>query len=159
MTASKTISIALLTIAAMCHAGDKTCPVPSPAQDSKFHPGQVWQYKARPGEEKSTLTILKVESLPKGVIVVHVRVEGIRLRNCADGPEPDKFEHMPFVRDALEHSVTKILKENGEVPDFKAGYQEWRNACGGVYTISVAEAIKVAETTFQQNLGCSSAAR
>jgi hypothetical protein len=157
MTASRTISIALLTIAATCHAGDKSCPVPSPAQDSKFRPGQVWQYKARPGEEKSTLTILKVESLPKGVIVVHVRVEGVRLANCRGGPEPDKFEHMPFVRDALEHSVTKILKENGEVPEYNAGYQEWRNACGGVYTISVADAIKVAETTFQQNLGCSSA--
>jgi hypothetical protein len=32
--------------------------------------------------------------------------------------------------------------------------QEWRNACGDVYTITVAEAIKVAEYGFRKNLGC-----
>lgn len=65
---------------------------------------------------------------------------------------------MPFTREALDHSVTTLVRETREVPDFKVGYQEWRNACGGVYTISVADAIEVAETAFRQNLGCSSSA-
>jgi hypothetical protein len=40
----------------------------------------------------------------------------------------------------LDRSVTKLLK-NGPVPEFQEGYDEWRKACGGFYTITVAEAI------------------
>jgi hypothetical protein len=136
-------------------AQDKSrpCPEPTETKDSKFRPGQVWQYKTRPHEEGSRLTILKVESLAKLGTIVHIRVEKVRLKNCTGGPEPDKFEHMPFTRDAIERSVTKLVKESS-IPDFHAGYDEWRNACGGVYTITVAEAIQVSEDTFRKGLGC-----
>jgi hypothetical protein len=60
---------------------------------------------------------------------------------------------MPFSREAIERSVTKFVKETS-TPSFQSGYDEWRNACGGVYTITVAEAIKVAEDGFRKNLGC-----
>src|SRR5262250_2369050 len=130
----------------------KPCPEPTVTSDAKFHPGQVWQYNTRQLEKSSTLTILKVESLPKLGVIIHVRVDKVRLRNCTGGPEPNKFEHMPFARDAFEKSVTKVVKE-GDVPEFQDGYNEWRKACGGVYTISVAEAIAVGEETFRQNLG------
>lgn len=150
--------IALLPLLGAMDAQDKSQPCPSPAaaSDSKFHPGQVWQYSTRPDEKGSTLTILKVESLPKVGLIVHVRVDKVRLRNCTGGPEPDNFAHMPFTREAIDHSVTKLVKE-GEVPAFQNGYDEWRNACGGVYTISVAEAIAAGEETFRKNLGCPSA--
>ena len=78
----------------------------------------------------------------------------VRLKNCSGGPEPETIEHMPFAREAVERSVTKLLKEGSKVPDFQAGYNDWRNACGGVYTISVAEAVAVDEATFNQNLSC-----
>jgi len=130
-----------------------SCPEPTESSDSKFRPGQVWQYKTRPHEEGSTLTILKVETLPKQGTIIHIRVEKIRLRNCTGGPEPDKFEHMPFSRDALERSVTKLVKERS-VPDFQTGYDAWKDACGGVYTISVADAVQVSEDNFRKNLGC-----
>ena len=80
-------------------------------------------------------------------------MDKVRLRNCTGGPEPDNFQHMPFARDSIERSVTKLVNE-GSVPDFQAGYDEWRSACGGVYTITVGEAIQVAEDTFRKNLGC-----
>jgi hypothetical protein len=131
----------------------RSCPEPAESGDSKFRPGQVWQYKTRPHEEGSTLTILKVETLPKQGTIIHIRVEKIRLRNCTGGPEPDKFEHMPFARDAVERSVTKLVKERS-VPDFQAGYDAWKNACGGVYTISVADAVQVGEDGFRKSLGC-----
>jgi hypothetical protein len=131
----------------------RPCPQPNETTDTKFRPGQVWQYKTRPHERSSTLTILKFESLPKVGTIIHVRVDKVRLRNCTGGPEPDNFQHMPFARDAIEHSVTKLAKEGG-VPDFQAGYDEWRSACGGVYTITVAETIQVAEDTFRKNLAC-----
>jgi hypothetical protein len=131
----------------------RPCPEPTEIKESKFRPGQIWQYKTRPHEEGSTLTILKVESFPKLGTVIHIRVEKIRLRNCTGGPEPDKFEHMPYSRDAIERSVTKLVKERS-VPDFHNGYDEWRKDCGGAYTITVAEAVKVAEDTFRKGLGC-----
>jgi hypothetical protein len=150
------ISILLLLLAGaiICPAKDKNCATPESAKDPKFHPGQVWQYKTRRGEETSYLTILKIESLPKIGMIIHIRVDKIRLRSCTGGPEPDKFEHMPFTRDAIELSVTKVMKETSEIPDYKDGYNEWRNACGGVYTISVAQAVEVAEAGFRKGLGC-----
>jgi hypothetical protein len=132
------------------------CPEPTATNDSKFRPGQVWQYNTRSHEKASTLTILKVESLPKLGVIIHIRVDKVRLRNCTGGPEPDNFQHMPFAREAIERSVTKLVKE-GDVPEFQDGYDEWRKACGGIYTITVAEAIKVNEETFRKNLGCPSA--
>jgi hypothetical protein len=132
------------------------CPEPTVTKDSRFRPGQVWQYNTRSHEKASTLTILKVESLPKGGVIIHIRVDKVRLRNCTGGPEPDNFQHMPFTHEAIERSVTKLIKE-GDVPEFQDGYDEWRKACGGVYTITVAEAIKVGEETFRKNLGCPSA--
>ena len=143
----------LLSSALICRASGKTCAAPKPAQDAKFHAGQVWQYKVRPGEEKSFATILKVESLPNGIII-HIRIDGVHIKNCSGGPELETIEHMPFARDAIEHSVTKLLKDISRVPDFQAGYDDWRKACGGVYTISIAEAISVDEATFNRNLGC-----
>jgi hypothetical protein len=131
-------------------AGQKTCPAPEPAQDKKFHPGQVWQYKTRAGEEKSFVTILKVESLPRG-IVVHIRVDKVHLKNCSGGPAPDTFEHMPFTRDAIETSVTKLVKEDAKIPDFQPGYDDWIKACGGGDTISIADAVKAGEMTLNQN--------
>jgi hypothetical protein len=99
---------------------------------------------------------LRVEFLPKSGTIIHIRVDNVRLRNCTGGPEPDKFEHMPFTRDAIERSVSKLLKENSEIPDYKSGYDEWQRDCGGVYTITVAEAVAVAEATFRSGLGCGS---
>ncbi|MFZ0581839.1 MAG: hypothetical protein WAN72_12965 [Candidatus Acidiferrales bacterium] len=158
---AKILNLALLALlllpagGARPQSGEKRpCPEPQEAKDSKFHPGQVWNYKTRPNEQKSTLTILKIESLPKLGVIVHIRVDDIRLHNCTGGPEPNNFAHMPFTRDAIERSVVKVAKEDGPVPDFNEGYDEWRRACGGVYTITVAEAIEVSEKGFNERLGC-----
>ena len=131
----------------------RACPAPESATDMKYHPGQIWAYNSRPDEHRSRLTILKIESLPKVGTIIHVRVDRVRLRNCTGGPEPDTFAHMPFSRDAFDRSVTKLIKEKSRIPDL-SGYQQWRSDCGGVYTITVAEAIDVAQQTFSKSLGC-----
>ena len=130
----------------------RPCPEPTESGDSKFRPGQVWQYKTRPNEDGSTLTILKVETLPKRGTIIHIRIEKIRLRNCTGGPEPDDL-HVPFTRHAIEGSVTKLLRA-GSVPEFQEGYDAWKKACGDVYTISVADAIQDMEDSFKKILGC-----
>ena len=134
---------------------DKTrsCPIPESIKDKDYHPGQVWQYRTRDDEPNSRLTVLRVENLPELGTVVHVRIDGVRLRNCAGGPEPDTIQHMPFTKDAFARSVTKLLKDGSKIPTLD-GYDQWRRDCGGVYTITVAQAVNLAEFTFRHGLGC-----
>ncbi len=92
--------------------------------------------------------------LPKIGVVVHVRLDGIRLRNCSGGPELTSVQHAPFTREAIDRSVSKLLSTSA-VPDFKEGYDQWRNHCGGAYTITAAEMVVVDEKTFNTQMGCS----
>lgn len=131
----------------------KECPVPTATTDKKYEPGQVWNYKTRAGETSSTLTILKVESLPQIGTIIHVRIDNIRLYNCAGGNSPQTIEHAPFTRDAVDSSVTKLVRKI-EVPSFEEGYANWRQDCGGVYTIPVAKMLDDDEHIFQKGLGC-----
>ena len=51
-------------------------------QDAKYKPGQVWSYKTRPNEQKSTVTILRVDETAQAKRIVHIRVEHVQLTNC-----------------------------------------------------------------------------
>jgi hypothetical protein len=108
------------------------CPATKPTTDEKYSPGQVWSYKARPGEAASTVTILNVESLPKLGEIIHIRIDGIALKNCSGGPSPNNIAHTPFSRDAIENGVTRLVKVDPDLPDFQEGYKDWRDHCGGV---------------------------
>lgn len=126
-------------------------------QDTKYKPGQVWSYKTRTNEQKSTITILRVDETPQAKRIVHIRVEHVQLTNCRGGNAPDTFEHMPFSNEALDQSVLKVVRSD-KVPDFEDGYASWRAAWdakkAGYYTISVAEALDVAQKNFNQGIGC-----
>jgi hypothetical protein len=123
--------------------------------DSKFKVGQMWSYKTRSGEEKSFFIVVKVETHSKLGNIVHIAVRNLKMRNprSPDGISED-VDHMPFSEEALNRSAVKILKEKVDLPNFKDGYQEWRDAFeaghAGVYTITLAEAVKVMETTLNQ---------
>jgi len=56
---------------------------------------------------------------------------------------------MPFARSALERSITKLLHDSVALPDYEEGYQRWKNAQGGAYTITVREALDVIERTLK----------
>jgi hypothetical protein len=113
--------------------------------DSRFKPGQVWTYQPRPGEASSTLTILQVDRLEKTGIVIHIRVDGLQAHNPQGELVPSVL-HMPFARDAMLLSVVHLLRTEPSIPTLD-GYENWRAACGGVYTISVADAVNVMEKT------------
>ncbi len=125
------------------------CPASTSIVDSTYSPGQVWSYNPREGESEATLTILKVEALPKVGTLVHIRVDGVRLKSCSGAPDLTAVAHAPFTREALNRSVRRLLR-TGPVPDFAAGYDSWRQHCGGVYTTTVAEMEAVDEKTFNQ---------
>ena len=131
-----------------------SCVRPELVSDSKFAPGQVWSYKTRPGEEGSTITILRIEETPKLGTIVHVRIDGIHFSNCTGGPSPSLIQHAPISRAALEASVIAKLTSVPRVPDYAAGYQDWLVHCGGVYTIPVDRVIAADDVTFNAGLGC-----
>jgi hypothetical protein len=126
--------------------------------DEKFKVGDVWEYQTRKGEEHSRITILRVDESPELGTIVHVGVDNIRFANCLGGPEPDSVPHMPFARKALDVSVVKKAASGQPLPDYEEGYREWREAYeqkhAGIYVIGVADAVSVAEKTFQKGIGC-----
>ena len=56
-------------------------------------------------------------------------------------------------KESLNISVTKLISENNNLPDFKEGYENWKEAFenkkGGIFTITVSEAVKFVEETMQ----------
>ncbi len=132
--------------------------------DPKFAVGDIWEYHTRPGEERSRVTIVHIDQSPELGTIIHLSVARIRLANCNGGPEPDNIPHMPFSRKSFEASVTrKVASDQTPSVEWAEGYQEWKAAYkekkAGIYVISIADAIGVAEATFRQGNGCNEGGR
>jgi hypothetical protein len=100
--------------------------------------GQVWRYRARPGEGRSLLKIQKIEVLPEHAAhgpVYHISVIGLKLAPNIVGALP----HAPVSRETLDASVTHLSRNRPEFPAVEPGIEEWRRAQGGVFTITVAQ--------------------
>ena len=120
-----------------------------------FAPGQVWTYKARPGEEASRIIVCRVETDPKLGEIVHIHVNGLRFKNKhAPGGSSDQIGHLPYSAEALRKSLTKLESTGTVLPAFEDGYQEWRGAFdkgkAGVWTAPVSEAIAGIESALNQ---------
>ncbi|AKZ64662.1 hypothetical protein F506_20175 [Herbaspirillum hiltneri N3] len=111
------ITLVLLTLSSLAFANA-----------SNLQEGQVWAYKTRPGESESTVTVLKIEQYKDLGQVIHVRIDGIRMRNPIKGNIVTDIPHLPFRSAAVQRSVTKLIRKSSTVPDFKEGYDTWRQA-------------------------------
>lgn len=124
-------------------------------QDSQFKVGQVWNYRTRPNETNSTLTICKVEVVGKLGKVVHVSIADVKVKSPQNKDGfATKIAHLPFAESAVRQSVTDMAKEGVSLPDYQGGYDSWRSAVeggkGGIWTISVAEAIAAMESVLNK---------
>jgi hypothetical protein len=137
------LGLALLMGSVSSCSRNETKTVFTDTDKSEFKVGQVWKYKTRPGEEASTLVILKVETAPGWSTVVHVGVVGVKIAS----PQgiKDNISHLPFDEAAVKASVTSKISDNGKLTDFHEGYDLWREDKGGVFTVSVAEAVSFVE--------------
>src|SRR5688572_1656755 len=119
---------------------------PEGKEMTSFEAGQVWTYRTRPGEESSRVIVCLVESHPEIGEVVHVSVTRVNLKNPqAPGGSSDRIAHMPFEQNALRHSVLAIESSGSALPPFEDGYEEWREAKGGAWTMPLSEAISAME--------------
>ena len=107
----------------------------SGSQAHDFRPGQVWTFHLDPSEPAATLTVLKVETLEKLGIVVHISVSAVRVPGGVTS-----VGHLPMARAALDKSVVKLVRIDSAPPDL-GGYEEWKRAKGGVFTTSVSDAM------------------
>ncbi len=57
-----------------------------------------------------------------------------------------------FQKNAIDRSVTRLIRVDSHVPEFEEGYNDWRTHCGGVYTVTVAEMVEVDEKTFNSQI-------
>ena len=113
--------------------------------------GQEWEFVGRPSDPHPTLVIVRIENLPKLGDVVHVSIRGVRIKNPhAPGGHSEDIAHMPFARAALERSLTRLAHDSVALPAFEAGYEEWKQARGGAFTLSLREALDFVEGTLRQ---------
>jgi hypothetical protein len=128
------------------------------ATDEKFRVGDVWEYATRKGDEESRVTIVKVKNSPELGLIVHVAVDKVKLANCLGGASPDSVPHMPFARRALDASVTKRVASARPLPDYREGYEEWKEGCSkkkaGIYVVGISTAVSAAEHSYRSGLGC-----
>ncbi|WP_310398231.1 hypothetical protein [Hymenobacter sp.] len=135
--------------------GCSTDPKHSPLREavkSKYQVGQVWSYNSRPSEPNAKLTIVKVEGQDSIGNIIHVYISNIKVKTSL---HPEKYSetisHMPFSEAAIDSSVAKQLGTVTELPDFKDGYDEWRQSFdagqAGVFSITVGKAVEYMETT------------
>jgi len=54
--------------------------------------------------------------------------DGIRMQNPIKGISVTAIPHLPFRSAALQRSVTRLIHKSSTVPDFKEGYDTWRQA-------------------------------
>jgi len=137
-----------------CNTG--TAPLIYPdIKDNNFKVGQVWSYKTRQGEEKSTLTVLKVEKFTNTDTLVHVRVDGVKVYSPASpSGYTNEIEHMPFQKKALLGSVISIVGQNDTTLALLSGYAQWRSAKdsgkAGYFVINVQQAITSIDSVMRQ---------
>jgi hypothetical protein len=141
----------LLSTSLGCDLGDPSATY-TDTERSPFQVGQVWHYQTRPQEADSTLVVDKVETDPEGKTIVHIGVSGLQFQTPTG--MQTTIPHMPFDETALQGSVTTKVRDDGPLTDFQEGYRIWRDAIsqrqGGVFTVSVAEAIATTEENLRQ---------
>jgi hypothetical protein len=99
----------------------------------KFRPGQVWLCKGADLKPGPRIIILQIDDVQPHGWIVHIavsRIEGI-----------SEIEHLPICDMALEQSVTELISEDVPIPDYQEGYECWKDARGGAYSVTLEEVI------------------
>ncbi|MFZ6639601.1 hypothetical protein ACO0LL_07630 [Undibacterium sp. TC4M20W] len=111
-----------------------------------YSEGQLWAYKTRAGEEKSTVLINKIETHQKLGKIFHISVDGVRVKNNhIQGGASSELPHFPVSEETLNKSLTKLLGKRKPNQNYIEGYNTWKSAFdagkAGIFTISVSEIV------------------
>jgi hypothetical protein len=122
---------------------------------NEYSEGEVWSYKTRPGEEKSTVLINKVEAHDKLGKIFHISVYGVKVKNRrSDGGITSELPHFPVSTETLDKSLTKVIGHSKPNPDYIEGYNTWKDALdagqAGIFTISISAIVGIVEETINK---------
>jgi hypothetical protein len=106
----------------------------------RYAAGQVWEYHHRPQDAGSLLKIQTVEDGGKLGTIYHLSIIGLALGNKGPG---STLNHTPVSQATLDASVTVLSDRSVDWPDIEPGIAQWRQARGGVFTISVAQIVQI----------------
>ena len=135
MSAVLKLALSVAVLAATAAAAQAPAP---------YAEGQVWEYRARAGEEGSLVRIQRIEDRPAPAPgpVYHVAIVGVRLGG--PGGQTD-LPHLPVSRRTLDASVTRLSGRAASFPNSDEGMAEWRRAAGGVFTLPLAEIVAIVD--------------
>ncbi len=120
----------------------------SAAQSERdFAEGQEWSIKSSP-PTTAKIVIGRIEPW-KDKIAVHVSI--IDIQKSASEPGLNRLtriDHIPFEKSALAASVDKLLLTGvASPPNFETGYKQWKENSGGIFMISVTQALDIRRKT------------
>ena len=121
---------------------------------SIYRPGQVWGYRTRPCDEQSYLIVFKVDTAPELTNIVHICIEGVRVKDQLSRQWTVKtIGHLPIAEEALSASVTEMLGVTTQLPEFHEGYETWRTQFerseAGYFTSPVADCVGLIAKTIE----------
>ena len=151
MSSRSTVVAFLVSLVCACSsAAQPSAQPPQPqqpqAQQSKYEPGQEYSFRARPQDPAPRFVVLQVEARPELGTIVHVAVSGVRIENpSAPAGYSERVGHSPITAVALDRSDVKLERVGVPLPDFAEGYRMWRDANGGVFTVTLSEYLDVLE--------------
>lgn len=106
--------------------------------------GQVWSL-GTPMDPAARVHVGLVEDSGQ---TIHISLWGQPLDDASGLASPLVAGHLPISADALRRSVDRVVNEAPpEDLRFQEGYQTWKEAQGGVFTITVAEIVSVMTET------------
>jgi hypothetical protein len=112
-----------VTLAFACTVARAQGPAAQPPR-VEYKAGQSWRYASGDGP---TITVLKVEDLPRIGRVIHVRVDNISVPACAGIHLTKTIEHIALTEKMMRRSVSDLLRENADLPDsYFEAYREWQ---------------------------------
>lgn len=122
----------------------------SVSRAADYSEGQVWSYKARLGEQKSTVLINKIETHEKLGKIFHISVDGVRVKNRhLKGGVSTELPHFPVSEETLKKSLTKLVAKRAPNQAYIEGYKTWKAAFdageAGIFTVSVSEIVEFVE--------------
>ncbi len=117
---------------------------PALADDGQYEVGQVWTYEAQEGSDDATLVIQRIdraEDTDWPYDIYHISL-------FIDVPVGEMDElaisHLPVSRETLDQSTLELSdRKIIQFADWRAGYNEWERANGGVFTIGLADIIEI----------------
>ena len=152
------LGLILVTVVNVVGCEKETSPMPVTPQnatDSQYRSGQEWSFRAPTDQPNARLIILRVDPAPQDRKIVHIAITGLRIPNprTASGFQ-ETIPHMPYFEEAIDRSVTELLRENAPLPHYEDAYNEWRRAFdagkAGAFAISVAEGFDVINKALKQ---------